>query len=126
MNETGQKRAMLGGLFASIDAMDTTQFLSRLTPTAEFTFGSAPTVQGHAAIGEAVNTFFSTIAGLRHELTNTLEQDDIVACEGTVTYTRHDSTTIALPFADFFTFDAELIAGYRIYMDVGPLYVPAG
>lgn len=125
MNEPAAQQAFLNGLFAAIDAKDTAGFLTHLTPTAEFRFGAAPPVAGRAAVGEAVDAFFSTIAGLSHEVTNVVARDGIIACEGSVTYTRHDGTTITLPFADVFDFEDGLIAGYRIYMEIGPLYAKA-
>ena len=57
-----------GKLFVSIDAMDTEGFLGFIAPDGEFRFASAPPVQGHAAIREAVDGFFSSIAGLSHKL----------------------------------------------------------
>lgn len=109
-------------LFAAIDAMDTEGFLARLAPDAVFRFGSMPMVQGREAIGAAVDGFFATIAGLRHDVTQKIAAGNALACEGQVTYTRHDATTVTLPFADFFEFDGGLISAYRIYIDIGPLY----
>jgi ketosteroid isomerase-like protein len=122
----GEDRAdFLGRLFAAIDAMDTDAFIAMLTPDAEFQFGNAPPVQTRNLIGESVDGFFSTIAGLRHDLHNVVDNGPLLACEGSVTYTRHDGTTVTLPFADVFEFDGDLIAGYRIYMDIGPVYTAA-
>ena len=112
-----------GGLFAAIDAKDGAAFVSYLTEDAIFRFGSAPPVQGRDAIQAAVDGFFGTIAGCSHSISNTLRQDDTLVCEGVVTYRRHDGSEIALPFTDVFEYDGGLIAHYKIYMDVGPLYV---
>ena len=109
-------------LFASIDRMDTEGFLAFIRPDGRFRFGSAPAVQGHAAIGEAVGGFFSSIAGLKHDLQRVITDDNVVLVEGVVTYTRHDGSTIALPFADVFEIGGGVISDYRIYMDIGPLY----
>lgn len=122
MNGRKNQRALLTDLFATIDAMDTAGFVARLTPTAEFRFGPAPPVRVRAQIGEAVDAFFATIAGLHHDVKNIIGDGERVACEGDVTYTRHDGTAVTLPFADVFDFDGDLIAGYRIYIDIGPLY----
>ena len=122
MTEADIWRARLDDLFAAIDAKDTERFLGFLTAGATFRFGSAPAVQGREAIHSAVDGFFSTIAGLRHELTRTIAEGDVVVCEGNVTYTRHDATEITLPFVNVFEFDGDLISVYKIYMDVGPLY----
>ena len=109
-------------LFAAIDAADADGFLQFLTPDARFRFGSAPVVEGHDAIREAVGGFFGSIAGLSHTVTRTVAEGSTVICEGTVTYTRHDGSTIALPFADVFEVEGGLIADYKIYMDIAPLY----
>ena len=111
-----------GKLFVSIDAMDTEGFLGFIRPDAEFRFASAPPVQGHAAIREAVDGFFSTIAALSHDLQRLVADGNSVVCEGNVTYTRHDGSRITLPFCNVFETKDGLISLYRIYIDVAPLY----
>lgn len=112
----------LEGLFASIDEKDTGAFLGYLTEDATFRFGSAPAVSGHAAIREGVDGFFASIAGSAHALKNVIGNDDILVCEGEVTYKRHDGSTITLPFTNVFDIDGERIAHYKIYIDIAPLY----
>ncbi len=111
-----------GGLFAAIDAKDAEAFVGYLTGDATFRFGSAPAVQGRNAICAAVGAFFDTIAGLTHVVNKTLVDGATMVCEGEVTYTRLDGTTVKLPFADVFEYEGDLIAEYKIYMDVSPLY----
>lgn len=111
-----------GGLFAAIDANDTAAFVSYLTADAVFRFGSAPPVQGRDAIRLVVDGFFATIAGCRHTISNSLRNGSTLVCEGEVTYRRHDGSEISLPFTDVFEFEGDLIAHYKIYMDIGPLY----
>lgn len=111
-----------GGMFAAIDARDGAGFVAFLTEDAVFRFGSAPAVQGRDAIQAAVEGFFTTIAGCSHNIANTLAQHDTLVCEGDVTYTRHDGSEITLPFTDVFEYEGDLIAHYKIYIDVGPLY----
>jgi len=109
-------------LFASIDAMDTESFLSFIAEDATFRFGSTPPVHGHVAIRAAVEGFFASFAALEHDLQRLVANDDAVVCEGEVTYTRHDGSTITLPFANVFEVDGGLISLYRVYIDIGPLY----
>ena len=109
-------------LFASIDTMDTERFLSFIDPSATFRFGSSPPVTGHEAIRAAVEAFFASFAGLRHELQRIVSDTDGVVCEGEVIYTRHDGSIITLPFANVFEVDGGLISRYRVYIDFGPLY----
>ena len=96
-------------LFASIDAMDTEGFLGFIHEDATFRFGSSPAATGHEAIRAAVEGFFSSFSALRHDLQRVIADGDAVACEGEVTYTRHDDG---------------LISRYHVYIDIGPLFQP--
>ncbi len=115
---------LLAELFAAIDAKDTAAFLEKLSPTAVFRFGASPPARGKEAIGPAVDAFFSSIAAVSHHVARQVGDGSLLACEGEVRYTRHDGSTITLPFADFFEFDGDLIEGYRIYIEIAPLYAP--
>lgn len=112
----------LNGLLDSVDSKDTARFLGYLTPDAVFRFGSAPPVIGPEQTGAAVDGFFSTIGGCSHELNNTWVGDGTIACEGEVTYRRHDGSEITLPFVNVFDMAGDLISRYKIYIDIGPLY----
>jgi len=111
-----------GGVFAAIDRQDTPAFVGFLSDDAVFRFGSAPPVQGREAILAAVNGFFGTIAGLSHAIAKVVTEGSTQFVEGEVTYTRLDGTEITLPFTDVFEFDGKLIAHYKIYMDIAPVY----
>lgn len=111
-----------GGMFEAIDRQDTTAFVGFLTEDAVFRFGSAPAVRGRAAIFSTVDGFFGTIAGCSHDVKNTLASGPTLVCEGEVTYRRHNGTEVTLPFTDVFEYDGDLIAQYKIYIDIGPLY----
>ena len=112
----------LGHLFAAIDAKDTDAFLGFIRDDGVFRFGSMPGVQGHTAIREAVDGFFSSIAGSQHTIEQSLGTDGTLVCEGQVTYRRHDGSELTLPFANIFDLDGDLISTYKIYIDIGPLY----
>ena len=116
------KQVMLRDLFAAIDRKDTEAFVEFLTEDAKFRFGSSPPAVGSDAIAKAVGGFFQSIADLKHEIDRTIREGDTLVCEGSVTYTRHDGSTIALPFANVFELADEKIADYKIYMDIGPLH----
>ena len=122
MSSAGSAGSDTGGLFAAIDAQDAAAFVSYLTEDAVFRFGSAPPVQGREAIRAAVDAFFATIAGCRHTISNSLRTDATLVCEGEVTYRRHDDAEITVPFADIFEYEGDLIAEYKIYIDIAPLY----
>lgn len=122
MSQADAAGSDIGGLFAAIDAQDSAAFVSYLTDGAVFRFGSAPPVQGRAAIQAAVDGFFGTIAGCSHSIERTLRDGDTLVCEGKVTYRRHDGTEVALPFTNIFEYAGDLIEQYKIYIDVAPLY----
>src|SRR5471030_3041284 len=75
-------------LFASIDAKDTSRFLSFLSDDASFRFANLPAAVGQDAIRKAVDGFLASIAGCRHDVSNVWALAGTVICEGRVTYTR--------------------------------------
>jgi hypothetical protein len=109
-------------IFAVVDAGDAAGFVKLLTADARFRFGSAAPVVGSDAIGAAVAGFFSAIRSSRHRLHGTWAGDATAVCEGEVTYTRHDGTVVSFPFVNVFDLRGELIAGYRIYIDLSLLF----
>jgi ketosteroid isomerase-like protein len=109
-------------LFAAIDAMQADTFAAFLTEDARFTFGNAPSVNGRAAIRDAVAAFFGTIKGLRHEITDLWEVGETVICQLAITYTRHDNQVVAIPAANIFRMRDKLIRDYLIYIDLSPVY----
>ena len=122
MHADARPEGLLDGLFQSIDAMDTERFVSFLTEDGEFRFGSAPPVHGREAIGQAVQAFFESIAGLSHSISKVWRDDSSLVCEGEVCYRRHDGSEVIIPFVDVFELQNDLISSYKIYIDVGPLY----
>lgn len=109
-------------LFQSIDAMDTNKFLTFLADGAQFRFGNAPAAVGKDVIRQAVGGFFQSIKGISHNILRTWTHPDTVICQGEVTYTRHDSSQLTVPFVDIFGMEGNLIKDYLIYIDITPLY----
>jgi len=106
----------------SVDAQDTEAFLGFFEEDAQFRFGSAPAVIGKEAIGEAVDGFFASIKGLRHEILETWSDAGTVICQGQATYTRTDDSKVTLPFVTIWRMRGERIKEYLIYIDIQPLY----
>jgi ketosteroid isomerase-like protein len=68
--------------------------------------------------------FFSTIAGLEHELFAVWSVGDNVIVRMTVTYTRKDGKRMTFPAAVIWKIRDELISEFRIYVDNSPLFAP--
>lgn len=108
-------------LFTAIDRKDADGFVSFLTEDACFRFANAPAICNRADIQKAVAQFLSSVKSLRHSVIDVWQQDNTVICEGEVTYTRHNGSELIIPFVDIFRMKGELIADYRIFMDVSSL-----
>jgi hypothetical protein len=119
------QRSWLDELFQKIDSKDTAGFLSFLTSDARFRFGNATPLRGRQGIGEAVEAFFASIRASQHRLLHTWSVDDAVICQGEVSYTRKDNSTLTVPFVNIFRMQGAQIDQYLIYVDVTPLYSSA-
>jgi ketosteroid isomerase-like protein len=115
-------RAWWERIFAVVDGGDSAGFVELLTADARFRFGSAAPMVGSDAIRAAVAGFFSAIRSSCHRLQGTWAGDATAVCEGEVTYTRHDGSMVSFPFVNVFELRGELIAAYRIYIDLSSLF----
>lgn len=122
MNAVIAEELRLEELFSAIDSKNTEAFLQFLAEDASFRFGSAPIIHGHAAIGDAVNGFFSTIAKSSHRIDKVIVNGATLVCEGSVQYWRLDGKELTIPFVDVFEYQGKHISAYKIYIDIGPLY----
>ena len=109
-------------LFQSIDGKDTQRFLAFLTDDAEFRFGNAPPALGREAISQLLDGFFGSIRAVKHDLIRTWTMPDHLLCQGNVTYTRIDGSTLCVPFVDVLAMRGNLISNYLIYVDASQLY----
>ena len=122
MSEPGFTREQMDDMFAAIDRGDGNAFVQFLSEDASFRFGSAPPVKGRADIEAGVGSFFASIAGCSHAIEKVLAEGDTLVCEGEVTYTRHDESTLTVPFVDVFELEGQFIRDYKIYVDISSLY----
>lgn len=113
---------LLEQIFKAIDKKDAAGFAKFLTEDALFRFGNTQAVAGKVNIENAVSGFFSSIEGLKHRILDAWAQDGVIICEGEVTYTRKDHYELTLPFTDILRMRNGLIADYRIYIDISPLF----
>jgi ketosteroid isomerase-like protein len=116
--------AWWSSLLATIDGKRAHDFAQCLTPDGEFRFGNQPSVHGRENVEAYVSAFFGMIGGSRHELQRTWRDANTRVCEGNVTYTRRDGSTLTVPFANVFYLRDDRIARYLIFIDNGALFAP--
>ena len=109
-------------IFAAFDAKDVSTFASFMTDDVRLRLGNAEPVKGKAAFVAAVNAFFDSVAGFRHEVLNVWSDGDALIAEFDVHYTRLDGGEVTLPCCNVFRLRDGLVAEYRSYIDATPVY----
>jgi len=119
--EGGAARRRVSSVLRAVDARDAARFCEHLAEDAVFVFGNAAPLKGLPAIRGAVHGFFQGVRALRHVVADAWALDRAIVCRGTVTYTRHDGTTLTVPFANICEMRGPVAAHYQIYVDVSRL-----
>ena len=109
-------------VLADIDSFVIDRFLQHLTDDVVFRFGNADPLVGKAAVREGVLGFWTTIAGLRHDLLAVYEDGDVVVGRIEVTYNRLDGKQVTVQNCDILTYEGDLVRDWQIYIDLAPVY----
>jgi ketosteroid isomerase-like protein len=110
-------------MFVTTDARDVEANAAYLTEDVELRFGNNEPVVGKPAYVATSTGFFASLKSLRHEIHSVWTVDgDVVITEMTVHYERLDGQQLSLPCANIFRLRDGLIADYRIFMDVNPVF----
>ncbi len=104
------------------DAFDMEKLLGFFTPDCTMAFANQPVVRGLAGVRDVIAPVFSGLAGMRHQLLGLWINDDATVARGEVTYTRHDKSTVTIPFMSYFEFADERIRSTHVYIDIAPLF----
>ena len=107
--------------YAGVDAMDPTIVDQFCSPDTTVRFANHPAAVGPEAVRESPEYLWSTIAGLRHQIIEVIEDGDRAVVEAVVEYTRHDQTVVSIPVATAIRRRDGLIVSQRIYIDMTPL-----
>jgi limonene-1,2-epoxide hydrolase len=107
---------------AALDARDVAKLAAMVTDDIRLQFASQPPVEGKEAFIDAVEASLASVSGFQHEIIEAWDVGDAVVLEMTVHYRRLDGTSISLPCCNIFRYSGGLIADYRVYMDIAPVY----
>jgi ketosteroid isomerase-like protein len=125
MTDTQSRAGMIRTMFAASDSGNIDGMLSFLTDDVLLFFGNGGAVRGKAAVKAQARQVTSRLKGVRHEIHGIWQvgdNADVVIAQMTVHYTRLDASTVSLPCCNIFRLSGDLIADYRIYMDISPVF----
>ena len=106
----------------SIEALDMDKFLSFFAVDCTMGFASYPLVHGLEGVRAMIGPVFVGVAGMRHQRMGLWVDDDATVARGEVTDTRHDKSTVTIPFMTHFVLAEGRIRSTRVCIDVAPLY----
>jgi ketosteroid isomerase-like protein len=109
-------------IFAAFDAKDVPALAALMADDVRLRLGNAEVVEGKSAFVQAVHAFLDSVAGFRHDVLNVWSDGDALIAELEVHYTRLDGGEIALPCCNVFRLRGGLVADYRVYIDITPVY----
>jgi limonene-1,2-epoxide hydrolase len=109
-------------IFAPFDAMDVAALSALMTDDVRLQIGNTEAVTGKAAFEQSLDAFFGSVAGFRHSVVEVWSDGEALITELEVRYTRIDGSSITLPCCNVFRLRDGLVADYRVYMDINPVY----
>jgi ketosteroid isomerase-like protein len=110
-------------LFTAVDTMDVAPLDSLFAAGGRAVFGNGQPLVGIDDIRTGTMAFYSTIAGLHHQIVNEWNVGDDTIVELKVTYGRKDGQQVTIPYVTIFHTDAAgKIDDYRVHFDLAPIY----
>jgi ketosteroid isomerase-like protein len=122
INSDAEAPAGVRAIFEAFDAKDVSALAAFMTDDVRLRLGNAETVEGKSAFVEAVNAFFASVAGFRHDVIDVWSDGDTLIAELDVHYTRRDGGEVSVPGCNVLRLRDGSVADYRTYIDVTPVY----
>ena len=118
------RQQVVRAMFDALDSGDIVQMVQYMTEDVVTAFGNFPELNGKAAFQLMFRDVAKSVSGVRHDIHDLWQVDqdaDVLVARMTVTYTRHDGSTISLPCCNVFRMHANLVSHYSVYMDITPV-----
>lgn len=126
LNETQVSNAALEWLkqkYIAVDAMNAESYRTFLADDCELQFGNNPLVKCNNEIIGGIKHFWETINGLSHSFLNVLGNDQHIAAEAIIDYTRKDQKVVQVPCVTVIKRnDSGLASSIKIFLDTTPIY----
>ena len=110
------------GLLAALDAKDVPALAALMTDDVRMRLGNADLIEGKPAFIEAAQGAVASVAEIRHHVLDAWSDGDALIVQLDVHYTRLDGQVLTLPCCNVFRLRDGLVADYRVYMDINPVY----
>ena len=124
MLATEKNQAWLRDYYRAIDAMDTEAYMAMFAEDARMVFANADPIEGRDGIREALTGLLGSVDAIRHVLHQAWQlEDDLIAFECDVVYTRKDGKEVTVRGGCFFVFAEDgRCREQRITVDTTPVF----
>jgi ketosteroid isomerase-like protein len=122
MNAASRNEDCVRSLFEAMDGAAIPAAAALMTDDVHVRFGNGDPIEGRDAFAVSGEQFTASIGSIRHEITYIQNFEDVVVVEMQVHYTRLDAKQLTLPCCNVFRMRDGLVADYRVYMDISPVY----
>ena len=120
-SNTTEHTELIAALYKAVDEMSAQGVVDRVTDDVRFQLGNFEPITGRDAVKEANAAFFQTIKAMSHTIDDIWSSGDTAICDGTVHYTRKDSSKHKVPFAAHLGLREGKVADYKVFVDISEL-----
>ena len=115
-------RDWIEALNRAMDAQDAKAMASYFTKGGSYRDANDFTVVGKSNIMDYFEAFFLKMKSSKHQLVALRDIDNVVVCEGLVTYERLDGIEVRIPYCHVIHLENNEISKYFVYVDNTPLF----
>jgi ketosteroid isomerase-like protein len=121
--QPGANSELVRKMFQAGESMNVHNFVKFYADDAIYQFSNFPVAHGPQGIIDGSQGFLTKVKKVVHHIENLWEIDDeVVVCEMTVTYDRHDGKSFTLPCCDTIRIRNGKVQTLKIYMDITPVF----
>jgi ketosteroid isomerase-like protein len=120
-NDVASPQQAITAVLAAIDAGELAAAARHLCDDVTVVFANFESFVGAVAFTQLFQQFTSSLQAVRHEIHHiwsAANDRDILVATMTAHYTRTDGKRVSLPCCNVFRMSGDLIAEYRVYMDI--------